>query len=73
MEKKNSIIRVITMPLMLIILLFPAIVLYLKWVKAWFLYGGEIVHYQQKDESKSVYHVYEAVKNHIDELKINKD
>ena len=65
MNKKNLLLRSVTLPLIMIIALLPMIVLYFKWLKNWFIYGGEVIAYENMQENKNIADIYLLLKDKI--------
>ncbi len=63
MNIKNLIPRILSLPFMLVILIIPLVVLYFEWIKRYFLYGGEIIAYEDKDERKTIKDLYFLMKD----------
>ena len=63
MNKKNLIPRILSLPFMLFILLIPMVILYFKWIKNYFLYGGEVIAYEDKNERKTIKDLYHLMKD----------
>lgn len=63
MNKKNLIPRILSLPFMLFILLIPMVILYFKWIKNYFLYGGEVIAYEDKNERKTIKDLYYLMKD----------
>jgi uncharacterized membrane protein len=63
MNKKNLIPRILSLPFMLFILLIPMVILYFKWIKNYFLYGGEVIAYEDKNERKTIKDLYNLMKD----------
>ena len=69
MNRKRLALRIVTFPLIMVVALLPMIVLYVKWLKNWFLYGGEIIAYEDSKEKKNIADIYLLLK---DELESNR-
>ena len=63
MNKKKLIPRIISLPFVMCLLVIPMITLYFKWMKNYFLYGGEVIAYEDKDEPKTIKHLYFLMKD----------
>ena len=63
MNKKNLILRILSLPFMVFILLIPMVILYFKWIKNYFLYGGEVIAYEDKNERKTIKDLYFLMKD----------
>lgn len=64
MNTKKLIPRLISLPFIAFLLIIPLVILYFKWMKNYFLYGGEIIAYEDKDEHKSIKHLYFLMKDY---------
>lgn len=67
MNKRNIVPRIIVLPAMLIVYLIPAVIIYFKFLKGFFLYGGEMVTYFEKKEVESVQQLYYRLKQETGE------
>ena len=63
MNTKNLIPRILAFPFMIFLMMIPTTILYLKWMKKFILYGGEVIAYKDKDERKTVTDLYYLIKN----------
>jgi len=63
MNKRNIIQRIISLPFIACLLIIPMIMLYFKWIKNYFLYGGEVIAYECKNENKSIKDLYFLMKD----------
>jgi len=62
MNKTKLIQRLFSLPFMAILLFIPLGVLYFKWMKNYFLFGGEVICYEEKNEKKSIQDLYFLMK-----------
>ena len=65
MTKRNLFTRLLTLPLIACIMLIHCVLMYFKIMKQWFLYGGEIVRYEGKDEYKNLNDMYLLFKDNL--------
>jgi len=63
MNKRKIIQRMLSLPFIAVLFLIPSIVGYFKLMRLWFLYGGEIIPYQFKDERNSIAEMYSLLKD----------
>lgn len=62
MNKRNLIPRIIVFPAMMFVYFIPAVIIYFKFLRTFFLYGGEMVTYFDKKEVESVQQLYYRLK-----------
>lgn len=67
MNKRKIIQRIIVLPAMMLIYFIPVVILYFKYLKAFFLYGGEMITYFHKKEVDSVQDLYYRLKQETGE------
>jgi hypothetical protein len=65
MNKRKIIQRIISLPFIACLLLIPLVILYYKWMKNYFLYGGEVIAYEDKNENKSINELYFLMKDNL--------
>jgi len=65
MNKRKIIQRMISLPFIACLLVIPLVILYFKWMKNYFLYGGEIIAYEEKNEYESIKDLYFFMKDNI--------
>jgi hypothetical protein len=65
MNKRKIIQRIISLPFIACLLIIPIVILYFKWMKNYFLYGGEVIAYEDKNEHKSIKDLYFLMKDNI--------
>ncbi|WP_372744303.1 hypothetical protein [Lutibacter sp.] len=63
MNKKNLVPRIISMPFIMCILIIPMLILYYKWLKNYFLYGGEVIAYEDIEEKGTIRELYHLLKD----------
>jgi len=63
MNTKKIIQRIISLPFIACLLLIPIIILYFKWMKSYFLYGGEVIAYEDENEHKAIKDLYFIMKD----------
>jgi len=63
MNKRKIIQRIISLPFIACLLIIPMITLYFKWMKNYFLYGGEVIAYEDKNEHKAIKDLYFLMKD----------
>jgi len=63
MNTRKLIPRILTLPFMIVFLIIPMLSIYFKWLKNWFLYGGEIIAYSEKHEYKKIADLYYMLKD----------
>lgn len=63
MNKRKLVPRIISLPFMACLLIIPLFALYFKWMKNYFLYGGEVIAYEDKNENKAIRDLYFLMKD----------
>ena len=63
MNTKKIIQRIISLPFIACLLLISTIILYFKWMKSYFLYGGEVIAYEDENEHKVIKDLYFIMKD----------
>ena len=65
MNKNRLVLRILTLPLIMVLAIPPMMILYFRWVKNWLLYGGEIIAYENSGERKKIADIYLLLKDNI--------